>query len=67
MNTTFSQRLTAVSFAVVMTLGMLVGVNGLATQDTPVSGDWAQQRHAPSQTAAAALSADAVAKVANPV
>jgi hypothetical protein len=44
MNSTLSQRFTAVTFAVVMTLGMLVGVDGLATQDTSASAGWAQQQ-----------------------
>lgn len=53
MNTTFSQRLTAVSFALVLTLGMLAGVNGLATPDATQPGVWAQQ-HSP-QPAQASL------------
>ncbi|MBL8328021.1 MAG: hypothetical protein JNJ71_04150 [Rubrivivax sp.] len=33
MNTTLTQRLSSLTFAFVLTLGMLFGVNGLATSD----------------------------------
>ena len=54
MNTTLSQRLTAVSFALVLTLGMLAGVNGLATPDATQPGVWAQQ-HSPQPDKGAAV------------